>query len=374
MRNRSEKGELKVRIALLIPGNVAGGAERVLTSLANQFIELNIDTWFIQFDTDSDFYNISDNVHKVALQIEAGGNKGFYKWMLFPRYFFSLKKVLRQVQPDVIISFLFITNVVGIICCKLLGIPIIISERNDPNQYIKKQKLVMNLLYPFVDGFVCQSDVVKDIINDKYKIKNATVIANPSNNSQVGVYQIDKKDLIIAVGRLVPQKNFSFLIDCFAEIAGEYPTYKLVIYGDGPLRNDLEDQIRYYGLNERIKLPGTIKDAIRINNNARIFVLSSKFEGYPNVLVEAMSNGLVCIASDVASGTVRQLIEHGVNGFIYPVDDKKNLVKLFRYTMESKNELSEISMNAKKIYNQLSIEKITNEWIVYIENCLDKSF
>lgn len=355
-----------MKVVFLIPSNVAGGAERVLTSLANQFANAKHDIWLIQFDSESDFYSLDESVHIVCFGIDAGTRKGLKKWMLFPEYYLSLKRVLRQVNPDAVVSFLFLTNVVGLLCCKKLKIPIVLSERNDPNEYGSKQKTVMKLLYPHADGFVCQSEIIKEYIHEWYGIGNATVIANPLNRSQVGLIKKEKRNAIIAVGRLIPQKNFALLVDSFAEVADEFPSYSLTIYGEGPLREDLESQIKEYGLEKRIKLPGTIKEAIKLNNDAKIFVLSSKFEGYPNVLAEAMANGLLCIASDVASGTARQLITHGENGFLFPVGDKDALVSLLRSVMSCQIDDYEIAKRATEIYGTTSIEQIADQWFEYL--------
>lgn len=357
-----------MKVVFLTPSNVAGGAERVLTSLANQFAKSEVDTYLVQFDKDSDFYSLDKAAHKVSLGIDARNRKGFRKRMLFPEYFLHLKRTLQQINPDVVISFLFLTNVVGVICCKSLKIPIILSERNDPNEYSGKQKMVMRLLYPFANGFVCQSNTVKEYIHKRYGIKNAAVIANPLNCMQVGQIKPEKKDAVIAVGRLIPQKNFELLIDSFAEVANDFPSYSLTIFGEGPLRKELEEQVKSFGLEERIKLPGIIKDAIKINNDAKIFVLSSKFEGYPNVLAEAMANGMICIASDVASGTVRQLISNGVNGFIYPVGDQDALVELLRTTMCSEEDFCVIGDNAARLFDTIRIDRIAKQWIDYVEN------
>lgn len=358
-----------MKVVLLAPSNVAGGAERVLTSLANQFATKEIETWFIQFDVDSQFYSLDKSVHKIALGINAGNRKGLKKWVLFPKYFFSLRKSLKEIKPDIVISFLFLTNIVGMISCKSLSIPIILSERNDPSEYSKKIKIVMKFVYPWANGFVCQSVVVKEYLKRYYGIKNAVVIANPLNDVQVGESKKEKKDIVLAMGRFVAQKNFGFLIDAFADVAKEFPSYSLMIFGEGVLRKELEEQVKKYNLEERIKLPGTMKNAIKLNNDAKVFVLSSKFEGYPNVLAEAMANGIICIAADVASGTVRELITHGENGFIYPVDDKRKLVELLKTVMSSQVDVCRISEKATMLYEKINIEKIADEWIKYIDAC-----
>lgn len=358
-----------MKIALLTPSNIAGGAERVLTSLANEFASVGIETYFIAFDKSTNFYKINEDVHKIYLGVEASGLKGLRKYMLFPLYYRKLKNEIKRIEPDVVISFLFITNIIGTMCCKKLCIPIILSERNDPAKYSAVQKKIMGLIYPKADGFVCQSNVIKIWVEKVYGIKNATVIVNPLNKDQVGELKANKSKEIIAVGRLIPQKNYKLLISAFADIVDEFSAYKLTIFGEGPLREELENQIRYCGLEGKAHLPGIKKDALKIHNDAELFVLSSKYEGYPNVLAEAMANGIICIASDVASGTVRQIISHGQNGYLYPVDDIEALKECIKEALNSDKKI-DIIKKARNIYKETSIDGIAKEWQKYSEDVI----
>lgn len=362
-----------MKTVFLIPSNVAGGAERVMTTLANKFADNKNETWLIQFDINTNFYDINDNVNKISLNVETGNIKGLKKWLYFPMYYKRLKVHLKKINPDVVISFLFLTNIVGVFCCKKLHIPIILSERNDPREYGNKQKKVMKYVYPKSNGFVCQSNVVKEYIEEEYGIENSVVIENPLNENQVGKINDKKDNQIISVGRLIPQKNFGLLIDAFEEVTSDMPEFKLTIYGEGFLREELENKIKKLGLNKKVSLPGNKKDVIKINNKAKIFVLSSDFEGYPNVLAEAMANGLVCIASDVPSGTTRQIIKHGVNGFLYKVNDKEALSELLLNVMKMADEdCKKITEEAVKIYEKTNIDIIYEIWTNYILYVLNK--
>lgn len=361
-----------MKVVLLTPSNIAGGAERVLSSLANQFAASKLDTWFIQFDKNSNFYNIEEGVHKAALEIEAGDRRGISKWILFPEYYNSLKRMLQKIEPDVVISFLFLTNVVGVICCRNLKIPIILSERNDPGKYNTVQKKIMNLIYPKCNGMVCQSAVVADRCKKDYKIRSITVISNPITKDQVGEYIPNKTDNILAVGRFIPQKNFRLLIDAFSEIIHKYPSKTLTIYGDGPLRSELENLIVEKALEDKIFLPGIESNPIKRHSDSCLFIMSSKFEGYPNVLAEAMANGMTCIAPNVPTGTINEMISHGVNGYIYPVDSKEQLITCINRALSNKEESESITKEAREIYKKIMIDNISGNWIEFIYSVLGK--
>lgn len=359
-----------MKIALLIPSNIAGGAERVLTSLANQFAREEIATYFISFEKGNEFYKIDKRVHKRSLAVFSGNSKGLKKYRLFPKYYKELMSVMTKINPDIVVSFLFLTNVIGIACCNRLHIPIIISERNDPNEYSKKQRIIMKLFYPKVNGFVCQSDVINTWVRKTYRITNAVTIINPLNKHQFGEIKDIKQDKIISVGRLVPQKNYELLIDAFAVITQEYPNIDLEIYGEGFLRQKLENRIKKYGLEKKVVLPGVEKDVIKRHNDARLFVLTSKYEGYPNVVAEAIANGIICVAPDVASGTVKQIIKNGENGYLFKVDDKEELIKCMKKSLDSEVDLKKLKLNAQNIYNISSIELIASKWLNYIKEII----
>lgn len=355
-----------MKIIFLIPDNVAGGAERVMTSIANELAIIGHDIYLINFSGTNDFYSLNNMVHNIGLNINDAGKRGVRKYILFPKYYNALYSCLINIKPDAVISFIFMTNIVGVICCHQLKIKIFISERNDPNRYTWLQSKFMKLFYPMADGFVCQSDIVKTIVEKRYGIRNCIVIPNPLTREQVNIPATIKKNIIIAVGRLIPQKNFAMLIAAFSELEEIKNNYRLIIYGDGPLRTELERQITDLRLRDKVFLPGIKKDAIKIHNDATLFILSSDFEGYPNVLVEAMANGIPSIASDVPSGTVRELIKDGENGFIFPIRDKEKLKEKIRYSLSDKCDLKAIGNAAVEVYSRNKVSKIAIAWLNYI--------
>lgn len=362
-----------MRVAFLLPNNVAGGAERVLLSIANKMALDGDNVSLVLFDGNPQFYHIGEGIQVVDLGIDLNKEHGIQRYLSYAKYKRKLQLALSQVKPDIVISFLFITNLVALSTCKQLRIPIIISERNDPTRYPVFRKLLMKLTYRKANGFVCQSATIQMLMSNQYGIKESIVIPNPITQDQIGKKTTQKKHEIIAVGRLIPQKNFRMLISAFVQIGEEIPDYTLTIYGEGPLRKELEQQIRDAGYEERIKMPGIEKDAIKKHNDASIFILSSDFEGYPNVLAEAMANGLVCIATDVASGTVREMITNGLNGYIVPVNNEESMSKEILKVIRSSDLMCRVSKEATKITEQISIESVLKQWKDYVNTITNKN-
>ena len=149
------------KIVFLLPNNVAGGAERVVTTLCNEFSKKNIEITLITFDSTSNFYNLEKKVNYIRLNLGTEKMSKLKKYLILLKYeikrYHKIKENLEKIRPDCVISFMFMTNIIGCFCCKKLGIPIILSERNDPTKYSFVKRLIMKHVYSKADGLVCQS-------------------------------------------------------------------------------------------------------------------------------------------------------------------------------------------------------------------------
>lgn len=364
-----------MKVVFLIPNNVAGGAERVIISLANEFAKKDIDSSLITFDSTSNFYSINEKVNYVRLNVGTEKYNKIIKYLLLPfieiKRYVKLKKEIKRINPDCVISFMFMTNIIGYFCCKKLNIPIVLSERNDPLRYSNIKRKIMKKVYSKINGLVCQSTKIKKWAETEYKLNNIIVIQNPLSSNQISEKDISKENKIISVGRLVPQKNHKYLIDTFAKLSNKYEDYKLYIYGEGPLKDELVNQIKKLNMEQKILLPGVQKEVIKNNKDAKLFVLPSEFEGYPNVLIEAMANGIVSISNNFPSGSAEDIIQNGKNGYLFELSKKDDLYNKMDYCLEHYDEIKYIEKEAKKIFNKTRIDSIVNMWIEYIKKTIE---
>ena len=220
-------------------------------------------------------------------------------------------------------SFITRTNIYSIIACKLAAVPIIVSERNNPYLIPGNSKLrtLRNFLYKYADGIVFQTSYAQNYYCGKISGKSS-IIMNPITAYKKDLIPIKGRDnIIITACRLEPQKNVALLIKAFAKISSQIPDYNLHIYGRGSLRRDLENLINSFQLGGRVFLMGVDENVIDKVANAKIFVLSSDFEGLSNSLAEALSVGTACIATDSPTYGNRNLIVDGKSGFIVPVGE-----------------------------------------------------
>lgn len=367
-----------MKIMFLTPYNVAGGAERVLTSLANEFSTAGADIVFVTFSSKEGFYKLDNKVKTVKLALVTDNLKGLKKALKLPilevERVKSICKVIDDERPNVVISFLFMTNIMACLCGRIKKVPVIISERNDPCSYGKIKRMVMAAVYKKASGMVCQSQCMKDYAQKEYGLNSIVVIPNPLSESQYSKYRsyVKKQNKIVTVGRLVPQKNQKLLIDAFYDIHELFPSYKLYIYGDGPLKSELQKQIDQYNLSDCVFLAGVKKDVLINNSDAQLFVLPSDFEGYPNVLVEAMANGIMSISTDFATKTAREIIVDGKNGLLVPTGDKEALVEAIKKVLSDTEGYALVAKEGINIIEKTSIKRVSSDWLQYINQIIGK--
>ena len=170
----------------------------------------------------------------------------------------------------------------------------------------------------------------------------------------------------MGVCRLDENKKHSMLIHAFSKIADEYPTVRLIFYGEGELRTKLEMLIAEKGLTDRISMPGNVNDIADRIGKARIFTLTSNTEGMPNSIMEAMALGIPVIATDCPCGGPAALIEQGVNGLLVPVGDAFALADAFRRIFEDREFEQKLRENARRITKTLAPEQVNKQWEDYL--------
>lgn len=343
-----------------------GGAERVISILSNDFVKNNKVS--ILINTDKNIaYELDKKINIITL------DKKYYKNNLIRNIYriSQTKKILKKEKPDIIISFLPMPSFRILIANKKTKIPVIISDRNDPKQEYKSKlsNTLMNYLYPKASGFVFQTNEQKEYFKNDIQ-QRSIIIFNPIKDSFLETKDIsieEKENVIINVGRLVPQKNQRMLINAFAKVSKKHPQYKLKIFGDGPLKEELQEQINKLNINNKVFLCGIADNIKEELEKAKIFVLSSDYEGMPNSLIEAMAVGCVVISTDCPCGGPRELIQNNENGLLIPIRNDEELIKSMNFVIEHEENAEIMSKNAKNVKEILNTNYILEEWKKYIK-------
>ena len=342
-------------------GNAFGGAEKSIVNLANWLAERQYDVTLASVQGDDAVYDISD---KVTYE----GNAIIKKNKLYTHYqiYVNTKRMIKKYKPDLIISFFLHPLFYALPSIWIKGIKAIYSERNDPDkEYGKVAKWMRKILVRHIDGIVFQTQDAQAYFSEPIREKSV-VIHNPTyikHDDYALVHEPDHR--IVTVGRLNPQKNQKLLIQAFAEISGAYKEYSLEIYGDGPLKDELENLIQELHMENKIFLKGTYKDVLDRIYGSRLFVMTSDYEGMPNALIEAMCLGIPVISSDCPCGGPRELIINGENGYLFKLNDIEQLKQYMMQALESYD--LNLCLKEKEICKSHSKERIFTAWEEYIK-------
>ena len=278
-----------------------------------------------------------------------------------------LSRIISSENPDCVLSFYLDVCALTAISLMNKKIPLIYSERNDPNRTNQRkiEKIYRKIVEFNANGFVFQTDGAKKSYGTKIQEKSI-VILNPLNIESLPVREeksIEK--VIVSVGRLVPQKRQDLLIDAFEIIEKTHPNYVLNIYGSGELEEQLAQRIASRKI-QHVYLKGNSKDVLEKIKNSSLFVLTSDYEGIPNALLEAMAIGIPSISTDCSPGGARMLIEDGVNGFIVPCGNVNELATKMELLLDDHILAKAFSKQSVLIRNQVDPELIAEKWISYI--------
>lgn len=352
-----------MKIVIIIGSAGLGGLERVSLSLMKW---LNAQrgchaTIVALSKTKNNRYNIEDD---TFVELEGSNTVKM------------LRKYIKHEGPDIVLTMSVPLCLYTVPALLGLGVKHVISERNDPAHFAGKTitKLLARTLMRIADGYVFQTSQAQQFYGGSIA-KKSVIIHNPllkiPNEILETKYEERRKE-IVTVGRLNKQKNQQLLIEAFASLNKDISDYTLIIYGEGPERDNLQKIIDEKELQQRVFLPGSTNDILCKIKDATMFVLSSDFEGMPNALMEAMSLGIPCISTDCPCGGPRELIRLEENGILVPVNDKDALVCAMKKLLENVELREKIGNNALMINNTHSSERICSQWLEYFNKIVVK--
>lgn len=353
---------VKKRKILFVIGYMSkGGAERVVSILANSLNRRNYFVRIIGIYGDSLDYILDDKVKfdSIACDSKIRILRPFERVA-------KLRDIIKNYNPSCIISFLADVNIHTLLAGYRMNYPLIVCERNDPNNdpVEKYKRKTRDWIYKYVDGAVFQtSDAMnyfKSII-PKHAIQE--VIANPlSPNLPIKENYNKRPYRFIAANRLDPQKNLQLMIDSISDIIDDGFECRLDIFGEGPLREQLQLHINSLGKQDKIFLKGFTKNIHQEMKNSDCFLITSNYEGLSNSMLEALGIGLPVIATACPIGGAADWISNFNNGILVPVEDKKEIENKLRFVFDDYDKCISMGNKAKEIRTKLESEKIVDAW------------
>jgi len=362
-----------MRVCLVIASLVCGGAERVATLLTSAWAAQG---WEVTILTllrtgERPFFPLHPRVTLRALDLADYGasrkRSVISAVSMNCRLQRSLRQAIKAVGPQVVLSFCDTTNVRTLLACAGLGLPVVVSERSDPAVYgiSRFWNALRRLTYPRAARVVCQSSRALRYFGASLGSRGC-VLPNPVAAPEEGVLRHRASDPEVgpwtlgAMGILEPEKGFDYLIPAFAAALPEMGDWRLSIWGEGYLRPALEQQARECGVAERVLLPGCTATPARELARCHAFVLSSRVEGFPNVLCEAMALGLPAVAADV--GAVPEILRHGIDGWVVPVADVPALAGALRMLGSNRPLRLEYGRRSREVAERFAATRVIADW------------
>ncbi len=359
-----------MKIGFLIQSLTSGGAERACCELASRMAETGEDVEIIVFDSKQNFYTPREGVRVFDMDL-----KEIPKGLSAKRAFgciaraFEIRKKIKARSLDCLICMSSTMNTYGVFSTAFTKTKGIGTERNNPYRYMsgKVNSVLKKASAVLLDGFVFQTKESAEYY-PKSVLKKGRVIQNAVFNPLV--YRItpcaQREKVIYGVGRLSSQKRFDLLIKAFFRVHNAFPDYSLVIFGEGEERGNLQAVIDKENAGDYICLAGNDPGAIEKVAKGSAFVLSSDYEGMPNVLMEAMAVGTPCVSTRCKMGP-EELIEDGVNGLLVNTGSEDEIAQAVISVLSDKSLSDKLSQNSRNILKTNNIAAITDKWLDYLK-------
>lgn len=352
----------KKKITLILPSLHAGGMERVMSELAICFVEQkNAEVDIILLGIDEQFYNLPKEIkiHEPGFTFNKEKRLfGTLKTMLF------LRNKLKKLKPDVVLSFGEMYNSFVLIATIFTRHKVFISDRSKPD---KNWGTVHHLLrffsYHRASGIIAQTEYAKQMMFKRLINPNVEVIGNPIKQMPATTALKNRDKIILTVGRLIKSKRLDLLIKIFHQT--DYKNWRLIIVGDGPEKQYLQNLATTMNLTNNIEFTGNQKDVSAYYKQAKIFAFTSNSEGFPNALGEAMSEGLAAITFDFIAGA-SDLIINETNGLLIPMDDETKYVNQLNKLMQDEELIENLGIAAKQYISRYDRNIIADKYYSFL--------
>jgi len=358
------------RVLLFIHSLHGGGAERVAADLSAHWAGMGREVMVVtQASAEGDVYTLHPKVRREVLHTagEGGGLRGIWSNVQRVR---ALRRVVKSFRPDIVLGMMTTASVLSVLACAGLSCRVIATEHtHPPSQTLSGfwQRL-RRLTYPRAASVVALTRGTADWLAQHVPGSKLAVIPNPVHFPLPRAEPVltpvsgNGRKRLLAVGRLHADKGFDLLIQAYAQLAASHPDWDLVILGEGDERRALEAQVREAGLASRVFMPGRAGNVGDWYESADLYVLTSRFEGLSNTLLESMASGLAAISFDCDTGP-REIIREGVDGvLVRPNGDVPALCKALDAVMRNDADRKRMAQAAIDVRDRFSATRVLQKW------------
>jgi GalNAc-alpha-(1->4)-GalNAc-alpha-(1->3)-diNAcBac-PP-undecaprenol alpha-1,4-N-acetyl-D-galactosaminyltransferase len=356
-----------MRVVLAIPTLGPGGAERVMTLLAASLAARGHEVSLLTLGpTGEDFFAVDARVQRIGLGLMSHSASILQALRANAQRVRALRHAILEISPDAVLSFMTSMNVLSLFACSGVRTRVVVSERIDPKSHRESRiwRALRNMVYRRADAIVVQTESAAQWFRASLG-KHAPVIVVPNPvATAVSSLQSNIKianPFILAAGRLEQQKGFDVLIRAFALVVEECSSLCLAIAGEGPQAQALRALVAELRLDSRVTFLGTVSGLQALMRKADAFVLSSRYEGFPNVLLEALACGLPVVATDCPGGP-REILNNGEFGLLVPCEDPSALAGALRRVFTEVGLRDRLSAVAPLATAKYAVERVMPRW------------
>lgn len=373
----TDRSQQRKRLVLVAPNLYGGGAERTLARLANHWSKQGRFVTVVTIaGINPEDFPLEGRVDRIGLGLVGGGGlteavRGNYERIKAVRW------AIRELRPDVVVSFIDQANVLALLAAKPLGVPVVISERTDPvkHEIGASWRWMRRRTYRSAAALVVLTQETARLMSRLVASERIAVIPNAIPTAVPTLagpfrrrrFSEDREQIVLAVGRLAAAKGFDRLIEAVGHLhrRGEFSDWRLVILGDGPDRESLEAQAADLppGM---VEFVGRVADPTDWYRRASLFALPSRYEGFPNALLEAMAEGLPAVAFE--NGATRQIIRHEWDGLIVPEGDTKALAEAMYGLLADADYRESLGRAACDVADRFSEADFCSRWDSVIDS------
>lgn len=356
-------------ITFYIGSLCVGGAERVIVNLAAYFRANGYKVTIVTKEQDCDEYSVPEGVTRILADIEGDEISNSRPLNLYRRIA-KLRNIWKQLKPDYIVSFIKKNNFMAITSAAGLHIPVIVSVRSNPAREYPDRvtRMLANILFARAAGVVLQTRQAKEFFPQVVQKKVVVLPNSLSEKFLQTKYMDERKKEIVWIGRMDSNKNPKMLLQAFGEIAEKYPEWIIKFIGEGYQKKELEVICKEKELAGRVVFMGRVNNVPEVIRESAVFVLTSKQEGMPNALMEAMVSGLAVVSTDCPCGGPAELIEHEINGILIPVDDENALTEALDKLLADVEYRCRLGKEAEKLIEKVHPDIVNRKWLEYIES------
>jgi glycosyltransferase involved in cell wall biosynthesis len=369
------------RLLMVVHSMGGGGAERVTANLANHWAAAGWEITVVTLAPVSlDFYQLHPAVARISLDMAGDSRNTLHAiWQNVSRAM-ALRRVLRRRQPAVAVGVMTSANVILAMASFGLDLRVIGSEHVHPPKFPLSPlwERLRSCIYGRLDGLAVLTRETAQWFQSHTSAHRVAVIPNavpwplPIHEPKVssGAFGVGGRKVLLAVGRLVDQKGFDWLLMAFRELAQKHPAWDLVILGDGPLRAELESQVLRARLEGRVFLPGRVGNLGEWYSHADLYVMSSRYEGFGNTLAEALAHGLPAVSFDCDTGP-RDIIRHDIDGLLAAPEDLQSLAAALDRLMGDAQLRRQFAARAVEARDRFSAESVARKWEQLFDEAAD---